>query len=224
MQIFAVKRQPLDMAPSQVRYLYYLSDIVRSTPLLPHFKPISLTTLTCTPVPRMTKARDGCRIYVEIACNDKVVLSTIQEYDKMRLYHVSDGKISVTLNATICGDFTITLYHARNALKGMGRPQGIKICQFQMHSGFISEHETHIHLDRSELDDIGDNEHIPMNFSVTIPIEIGSTERPPSTNLPWLPTKSTRNPTSLFSSRLEYEENVDNFGKYLFQTLFTICY
>lgn len=32
----------------------------------------------------MTKARDGCRLYVDIACNDKVVMSTIQEYEKMR--------------------------------------------------------------------------------------------------------------------------------------------
>lgn len=213
MQIFAVKRHPLDMSPSQVRYLYYLADIVRSTPLLPHFKPITLTTLSCSPIPRMTKARDGCRLYVEIACNDKIVLSTVQEYDKMRLYHVSEGKITVTLNATICGDFTITLYHARNALKGMGRPQGIKVCQFQMHSGFISEHETHIHLERSELDDVGDNEHIPMNFSVTIPIEIGPTKRPPASKLPWLPAETPRNPMALFSSKLEYEENVDNFGE-----------
>lgn len=213
MQIFAVKRHPPNLRPSEVRYLYYLADLVRSRPLLPHFKPVTLTTVTCCPVPRMTKARDGCRLYVEVACNDKVVLSTIQEYDKMRLYHANDGKISINLNATICGDFTVTLYHARNALKGIGRPQGIKICQFQMHTGFIAEQETLIHLDKSELDDVADNEHIPMNFNVTIPILVSDTERPPATSCPWIPIKAARNPITLFASQLEYEENVDNFSE-----------
>lgn len=84
MQIFAVKRQPPNMNASQVRYLYYLGDIVRSTPHLPHFKAVTLTSVTCCPVPRMTKARDGCRLYIEVHCQDKLVLSTVQEYEKMR--------------------------------------------------------------------------------------------------------------------------------------------
>lgn len=214
MQIFAVKRQPPNMRPSQIRYLYYLADIVRTTPHLPHYKPITLTALTCSPVPRTTKARDGCRLYIEIACHDKVVMSTIQEYDKMRLHHASEGQVTVNLNATICGDFTVTLYHARNALKGMGRPQGIKVCQFQMHTGFISEHETLIHLDRSELDDLMDNEHIPANFTVSVPIQVGDVERPPSSNPPWIAAKAARNPMMLFSTQLEYEENVDNFSEF----------
>lgn len=84
LQIFAIRRTPPNLRPSEVRYLYYLADIVRSTPHLPHFKPITLKSVTCTPIPRMTKARDGCRLYIEVVCNDKVVMSTIQEYDKMR--------------------------------------------------------------------------------------------------------------------------------------------
>lgn len=131
-----------------------------------------------------------------------------------RLYHVNEGKIIVNLNATVCGDFTLTLYHARNALKGMGRPQGIKICQFQMNTGFIPEQETLISLDKTELDDLPDAEHIPMTFAISIPIHVNETERPPSTQPPWLTHKTThRNPMTLFSSQLEYEENVDNFSE-----------
>ena len=84
MQIFAVKRQPPSLRASEIRYLYYLGDVVRSTPHMPHYKPVTLTMMTCAPVPRMTKARDGSRIYVEVSCHDKLVLSTVQEYDKMR--------------------------------------------------------------------------------------------------------------------------------------------
>lgn len=84
MQIFAVKRIPPNLRPSEVRYLYYLGDIVRAKPHLPHFSPITLSSVSCSPIPRMTKARDGCRIFVEVSCNDKVVFSSVQEYDRMR--------------------------------------------------------------------------------------------------------------------------------------------
>lgn len=52
MQIFAVKRQPPNLKPSEIRYLYYLSDIVRKKPHLPHFKAVTLTSVTCSPIPR----------------------------------------------------------------------------------------------------------------------------------------------------------------------------
>lgn len=235
MQIFAVKRAPPNLRPSELRYLYYMGDLVRSTPHYPHYKPVTLTSITCSPVPRMTRARDGCRVFVEVACNDKIIVTTLQEYDRMRsvlhsvqgakcfphsmrglffrLYHASEGQFTVNLNATVCGDFMISVYHARNALKGMGRPQGIKVCQFQMHTGFITEEETLIHLDKSELDDLPDDEHIPMNFSVSVPISVSSSERPPANNPPWLSSKSSRNASLLFSTQLEYEENVENFSK-----------
>lgn len=89
MQIFAVKRHPPSMRASEIRYLYYLRNVAQATPQFPHFKSVTLTSITCCPVPRMTKARDGCRLYVEVACHDKVVLSTIQEYDKMRLVEMT---------------------------------------------------------------------------------------------------------------------------------------
>lgn len=130
-----------------------------------------------------------------------------------RLFHASEGQLTVNLNATVCGDFMISVYHARNALKGMGRPQGIKVCQFQMHTGFITEEETLIHLDKSELDDLPDDEHIPMNFSVSVPISVSSTERPPASSPPWMAGKLTKNASVLFSTQLEYEENVENFSK-----------
>lgn len=83
-QMFAVKRTPLNMRASELRYLYYFTDILRSTPHLPHFKPITLISLTISPVPRMTKARDGCRLFYEIICNDRIVISSLDDYDKMR--------------------------------------------------------------------------------------------------------------------------------------------
>lgn len=136
----------------------------------------------------------------------------------LRLYGVHEGIITVPLNITVFGDFCITLFHARNALKGMGRPQGIKICQFQMHTGYVSEQETLIRLDKSELDDISDGEHIPGNFSISIPILVGSEKR--TVNAPWKPFKIQPDPATLFGSTLEYDENVDNFGRFYLSLAF----
>lgn len=112
---------------------------------------------------------------------------------------------------TVCGDITITLYHARNSIAGMGRPQGLKMCQLQFHSGFIPEEETLLNFNRSDLDDVPDVEHIPMSFVVGLSVFVSDEERPPSNSPPWCPIKAQRDPTVLFASQLEYEENVDNF-------------
>uniref|UniRef100_A0A182YJL6 Cyclin-G-associated kinase n=1 Tax=Anopheles stephensi TaxID=30069 RepID=A0A182YJL6_ANOST len=211
MQMFAIKRTPPSLRASELRYLYYLGDIVRSVPHLPHYKPVTLVSLAVTPVPRMTKARDGCRMYVEVATADRTVFCTLQDYERMRLYHTSEGKIALAMNVTVCGDVTISLYHARNALGGIGRPQGIKICQLQFHTGFIPEEETLINYDRSELDEVPDVEHVPQKFSVALSVFVGDSERPPSASPPWNTPKASRDPRTLFASQLEYEENVDNF-------------
>ncbi|XP_055849819.1 cyclin-G-associated kinase [Episyrphus balteatus] len=210
-QVFAVKRHPINLRPSEFRYLYYLGDILRTTPLLPHYKTLNVVSLVCQPVPRMTKARDGCRMYIEVYCNERLLMNTVQDYEKMKLYLSGPGKIVLPINLTVCGDLTVVLYHARNALKGMGRPQGLKICQLQLNTGFIPEQETLITFTTNDLDELPDQEHVPSNFTVSLSIVVTDNESRPSKNPPWLPAKPKRNPINLFSSQLEYVEMVDNF-------------
>lgn len=207
-QVFAVKRHPINLRPSEFRYLYYLGDILRPTPLLPHYKNINLISINCQPVPRMTKTRDGCRIYMEVYNNERLLLSTMQDYEKMRLYMAGPVKITLPLNLTVCGDFVVVLYHAR---KGMVRPQGIKICQFQLHTGFVPEPETLITFSAQDLDDLPDPECVPPNFTVSLSLAVMDSETLPSRNPPWLPTKPRRDAFNLFSSQLEFEEMIDNF-------------
>lgn len=209
-QMFAVKRTPPNMKPSEIRYTYYMADIVRSH--FPHYKPITLVSINFSPIPRMTKARDGCRLFIEVSADDRVAISTLQDYERMRLYHVSEGKVNIPLNITLCGDIVVTLYHARNTIVNMGRPQGLKICQLQFHSGFIPEEETLLSFNRSELDDIPDAEHVPNNFNLSLSVFVSDDERTPVNQPPWLTLKNRqRDPRLLFSSQLEFEENVDNF-------------
>ncbi|XP_034485257.1 cyclin-G-associated kinase [Drosophila innubila] len=210
-QVFAVKRHTINLRPSEFRYLYYFGDILRPIPLLPHYKNFNLVSLSCQPVPRMTKARDGCRIYMEVFCNEKLMLSTLQDYEKMRLHLAGPGKIVLPINLTVCGDLTVVLYHARNALKGMVRPQGLKICQFQINTGFVPEPETLITFNAHDLDDLPDPEQVHPNFCVSLSLSVTETETPPSHKPPWLPAKAKRAAQNLFSSDLEYVEMLDNF-------------
>lgn len=131
------------------------------------------------------------------------------------MYHASEGKVNLPLNITVCGDITITLYHARNAIAGMGRPQGLKVCQLQFHSGFIPEEETLLSFNRAELDEVPDEEHVPSNFNLSLSVFVGDDERAPVSQPPWKSNQSlSRDPKILFGSQLEYDENVDNFSKF----------
>lgn len=212
MQMFAVKRIPPNMKPSEIRYLYYMSDVLRSKPNLPHFKKVTLSSLTITPIPRMTKAKDGCRMFIEVICNDKIILNTLDDYEKMRLYYCSEGKITLNLNLIVCGDVCVSLYHARNTLGGIGgKPHGIKVCQFQLNTGYIHEQETLISYDKSELDSIVDDQ-FSSNLNVSMSILVGNEENQPSVAPPWINDKHMKNiPMVLFGSEMEYKENVDNF-------------
>lgn len=82
LQMFAVKRTPPNMRPSELRYLYYTADLMRSH--FPHYFPITLTNMIINPIPRMTKAKDGVRLYIEVTANDQVVMSTLQDHDRMK--------------------------------------------------------------------------------------------------------------------------------------------
>lgn len=132
-----------------------------------------------------------------------------------RLYHASEGKVNLPLNITVCGDITITLYHARNSIAGMGRPQGLKVCQLQFHSGFIPEEETLLSFNRAELDDVPDVEHVPNNFNLSLSVFVSDDERAPVSQPPWVSNQnSQRDPKTLFGSQLEFDENVDNFSEF----------
>lgn len=50
----------------------------------PHHRPVMLTRLALTPVPLFNKLKNGCRPFIEVYIGEKRVITTSQEYDKMR--------------------------------------------------------------------------------------------------------------------------------------------
>nr|CAH7718848.1 unnamed protein product [Callosobruchus chinensis] len=216
LQMFAVKRCPPNMRPSELRYLYYLADIVANLPVYPHYKSVTLVSLQMQPVPLFTKVRDGCRPYVEVFSENKCILSTLQDYERMRLYNIAEGKCLLPINVTVCGDVCVIVYHARNVLGGVmtqGKATGIKICQIQLHTGYIPEEDTCLRFNKSELDDLSENpDHYQERFSVNLNVFVMDTERKPSQPPPWKTDKTVRSIDTVFSTQLEKDETIDNFA------------
>ncbi|CAB3243967.1 unnamed protein product [Arctia plantaginis] len=214
LQIFAVKRSPINIPPSQLRYLYYLSNIIRPEPILPHFRPVSLVSLTIQPVPLFTKARDGCRPYIEIYNEDRMLLSTLQDYDRLHLYTMAEGKVTLPLDTTVVGDVCVCVYHARQQL---GRVHSVPVLSLHFHTGFLSPNQHAIKFTRSEIDGIDEispvNDHFSNNTHAVISLVVQNGERRKPRSDLWEEDHSfaIRTPDVLFSTNLERDETIDNF-------------
>ncbi|XP_075970292.1 cyclin-G-associated kinase isoform X2 [Anticarsia gemmatalis] len=214
LQIFAVKRAPINIAPGQLRYLYYLSNIVRPEPILPHFRPVTLVSLTIQPVPLFTKARDGCRPYIEIYNEDRMLLSTLQDYDRLHLYTMAEGKVSLPLDTTVVGDVCVCVLHARQQL---GRVHAVPVLALHFHTGFLAPTQHAIKFTRSEIDGIDEsmpvNDHFSNNTTAVISLVVQNGERRKPRSDLWEEDHSfpIRTPDVLFSTNLERDETIDNF-------------
>ncbi|KAM3962866.1 cyclin-G-associated kinase isoform 2-T2 [Aphomia sociella] len=214
LQIFAVKRCPINIPPSQLRYLYYLSNIVRPEAILPHFRPVTLVSLTIQPVPLFTKARDGCRPYIEIYNEDRLLLSTLQDYDRLHMYTMAEGKVTLPLDTTLAGDVCVCVQHARLQL---GRLHSVPILALHFHTGFLREDQHAIKFTRSEIDGIDEsspvNEHFSSNLTAVISLVVQNGERRKPRSDLWEEDHSfpIRTPDVLFSTNLERDETIDNF-------------
>lgn len=68
---------------------------------------------------------------------------------------------------------------------------------------------------RGDLDDLADGQdHYQKTFSVSVHVFVTDTDRKPSQPAPWYTDQSQRIPDIVFSSQIEKDEIVDNFGKY----------
>lgn len=206
--LFTTRRcQPPQLQPSELRIVKYMGHM--SVGKLPHSKPLVLRSLLIQPVPLFTRAKDGCRPYVEIYSNGALVFSTKRaEYEEMKLFSLMEGKVCLILGeATVRGDITIVVHHARQQL---GRVIGIKMAAMHFHTGYVPLNESTLIFEKQDLDDtpeIGGNFRLVLN--AMIGEESGKTARVPS---PWeVETAATPIPDPLFGSTLEMEETLENF-------------
>ena len=135
--IFSAKRCDPVLTSCQLASLHHLASLVASK--LPVLKSpfVTVTNVVVGIIPLFNKAGDGCRPYVEVYQGKERVISTVQEYSKMKGYSVTaeDEAIVIPVNLTVCWDITIIVNHARQVL---GSIQPMKICQVQLHTSSLT--------------------------------------------------------------------------------------
>lgn len=66
------------------------------------------------------------------------------------------------------------------------------------------------------MDDLAEgHEHYQETFSVSLKVFVTDTERKPIQPAPWFTDRTKRTPDTVFSSQIEKDETIDNFGKYI---------
>ena len=149
--IFSAKRCDPVLTSCQLESLQHLASLAATK--LPVLKSpfVTLTNVVVEPVPLFNKAGDGCRPYVEIYQGKERVISTVQEYSRMKGYSVTvgDEDIVIPVNVTVCGDVTIIVNHARQVL---GSIKPVKICQVQFHTSSLTAGRPSYQWKLSQLD------------------------------------------------------------------------
>lgn len=214
--MFSMKRCPPGIAPSHKRYIEYMCDMMAEEPIIPHSKPILIHSIVMTPVPLFNKQRNGCRPFCEVYVGDERVLTTSQEYDRMKDFKMEDRKAEIPLNVTVQGDVLVVIYHARSTLGGrlQAKMASMKMFQIQFHTGFVPRNATTVKFAKYDLDACDIQEKYPDLFQVNLDIEVDPRDQHSTKTPPWegFQTKGL-NPKILFSSRDEQQEILSKFGK-----------
>lgn len=78
---------------------------------------------------------------------------------------------------------------------------------------------------RSELDEIVDgHDHYQERFTVSLSVFVSDSERKPSQPAPWYTDQTKRNIDAMFTSQIEKDETVDNFGEICVSIVGFCCY
>ncbi|KAK3091567.1 hypothetical protein FSP39_020845 [Pinctada imbricata] len=216
MHMFTVRRCAPGVSPAQRRYIEYISEIVGEPGVLPHNKPVMIKSITMMPVPLFSKMRNGCRPFVEVFVGEDRILTTSQEYEKMRGFMIEDGRVNIPLNISGVGDITVVVYHARSTFGGkvQGKITSMKMFQVQFHTGMIKPDTTSMKFTQFDLDQLDTPDKYPDRFCVTIETAVSPNERPRTDSmLPWVKFDSSKlSPKILFANKEELHQCLHDFG------------
>jgi len=165
--VFSGKRCDPVLTSGQVASLNHMATLVDSKPPVLKSPFVTVTNLVLEPIPLFNKAGDGCRPYVELLQGKERVVTTLQEYSRMKGYSVISGDESATLpiNMTLCGDVTITVNHARQAL---GSLKPVKICQVQFHTSSLTPGRPSYSWPLAQLDGLAELARYNDNFRLVM--------------------------------------------------------
>ncbi|XP_030851434.1 cyclin-G-associated kinase [Strongylocentrotus purpuratus] len=214
--MFSVKRGPPGITQSQKRYMEYISGMLSPTAsIMPHQRVLLIKSLRLTPVPLYNKMRSGCRPFCEVFHDEERILSTSQEYERMRGFEVEDASAFIDLNIPVCGDVMVVVYHARSTFGGkvQGKVTGLKMFQFQFNTGFIEPGTKEISFNRYELD-FFELDKFAEHFHASLDVVVSEKDRPSQKPPPWTTFETKRlTPKYCFSGQEEWDSVTAQFGQ-----------
>uniref|UniRef100_A0A8C4LL15 Auxilin n=3 Tax=Equus asinus TaxID=9793 RepID=A0A8C4LL15_EQUAS len=210
-RLLYAKRPGIGLSPSHRRYLGYMCDLLADKPYRPHFKPLTIKSITVSPVPFFNKQRNGCRPYCDVLIGETKIYTTCADFERMKEYRVQDGKIFIPLSITVQGDVVVSMYHLRSTIGSrlQAKVTNTQIFQLQFHTGFIPLDTTVLKFTKPELDACDVPEKYPQLFQVTLDVELQPHDKVIDLTPPWehYCTKDV-NPSILFSSHKEQQDTL----------------
>ncbi|XP_057573280.1 putative tyrosine-protein phosphatase auxilin isoform X6 [Hippopotamus amphibius kiboko] len=210
-RLLYAKRPGIGLSPSHRRYLGYMCDLLADKPYRPHFKPLTIKSITVSPVPFFNKQRNGCRPYCDVLIGETKIYTTCADFERMKEYRVQDGKIFIPLSITVQGDVVVSMYHLRSTIGSrlQAKVTNTQIFQLQFHTGFIPLDTTVLKFTKPELDACDVPEKYPQLFQVTLDVELQPHDKVIDLTPPWehYCTKEV-NPSILFSSHQEHQDTL----------------
>uniref|UniRef100_A0A8C8SSZ9 Auxilin n=1 Tax=Pelusios castaneus TaxID=367368 RepID=A0A8C8SSZ9_9SAUR len=208
-QLLNSKRPGIGLWPSHRRYLGYICDLTAEKPIHPHCKPLTIKSVSLSPVPCFNKQRNGCRPFCDILIGETRIFTTSQEYERMKEFRVQEGKVVIPLGITVHGDIVLSVYHMRSTIGGrlQAKMSNTQIFQIQFHTGFIALGTSILKFTKPELDACDSPDKYPQLFHIILEIEIESADRQADLTPPWenFTTKDI-NASILFSSHQEHQD------------------
>uniref|UniRef100_H2ZA90 Auxilin n=1 Tax=Ciona savignyi TaxID=51511 RepID=H2ZA90_CIOSA len=214
--MFSIKRMPPGISPSYKRYIEYIcsmKDIEKPLSTVPHAYQVTIHQIELAPVPLFNRMRNGCRPFCEVYVGENRVMSTATDYESMRWFADTDGKVLLDIGAKVGGgtnsDISVSVYHARQIL---AKQTGIKMFQLQFNAGFVPPTATKVHFQTYDLDACDIQEKYPDGFRVTLHVQVHVDADATASNM-WdgMLTKGVT-PKLLFSTREEQSEVLQKFG------------
>jgi len=145
---------------------------------------------------------DGCRPYVEVFQGKERVLSSLQDYARMKGYSITQGDEAAVLpvNITVCGDITVVVSHARQAL-GVLKP--VKICQIQLHTSSLTPGRPSYSWELQQLDCLAEPARYSPSFRLVI--NCNTAEECSGRDVAWADASASM---LLFNSDQDYEATI----------------
>jgi len=202
MAVFSGKRCEPVLSACQKASLGNLCSLASSTPPVLKSPFVTVTSLVIEPIPLFNKAGDGCRPFVEVFQGKERVVSSLQDYNRMRGYSVTLGDEAAVLpvNITVCGDITVVVSHARLALGSM---KPLKICQVQLHTSSLTPGRPSYSWHLNQLDCLAEPARYSSSFRLVM--NCTTTEECSGRDVAWAEASAAM---LLFNSDQDYEATV----------------